>query len=68
MSDDIKPAFVSVVEASKLLGVHSNTLRAACKRGEFPHLRIGRAIRISTAILEEIERTGNFNPTGETDQ
>lgn len=53
-----KRAFVSLTDAASRLGVHPNTLRAACKRGEFPHVRIGRAIRISCAKLEEIERTG----------
>lgn len=54
----VKSAFLSITEAAQKLGVHPNTLRAACSRSEFPHIRFGRAIRISTAKLDEIIANG----------
>lgn len=51
-------AFVSLKEAAKFLGVSANTLRAECRDGEFPHVRIGRNYRISAAYLERLAETG----------
>jgi len=43
---------LTVVEASELLGVSRNSLYEAIRRGEVPHLRIGRRIVIPRRQLE----------------
>lgn len=46
---------LTVVEAAELLRVNRDTLYAAINRGEVPHFRIGRIIRLSrTQILEMV--------------
>lgn len=44
MSDH--PPILTVEQAAELLRCSTNTLYEACRRGEVPHLRIGRLIRI----------------------
>jgi excisionase family DNA binding protein len=55
---NVQKPFMNITDAAARLGIHPNTLRAACRRNEFPHLRIGRTVRISTAKLAEIEAGG----------
>ena len=43
---------LTVVEAADLLGVSRNSLYEAVRRGEVPHLRIGRRIVIPRRQLE----------------
>ena len=45
---------LSVMEAAVLLGVSRNSLYEAVRRGEVPHLRIGRRIVISRRQLENL--------------
>lgn len=42
---------LSVAQAAKLLNVGKNSLYDAIARGEVPHRRIGRQIRLSRAVL-----------------
>ncbi|MBG0818353.1 helix-turn-helix domain-containing protein [Planomonospora sp. ID82291] len=42
---------MSVAEAAAVLGVHRDAAYAAVHRGEIPHIRIGRLIRVPTAAL-----------------
>lgn len=48
----------TVPAAARLLGVGRNTLYDAVKRGEIPHIRIGRRILIPTSALEAFLRCG----------
>ena len=53
--DAVKPALdpdvLSVEEAAEFLRVGRNQLYDALGRGEIPHRRIGRSIRLSRAVL-----------------
>jgi excisionase family DNA binding protein len=49
---------VSVDEAAVLLGVGRGTLYEAIRRDEFPVLRIGRRIRVSSAVLQRMLDVG----------
>ena len=53
---------LTVIEAAKLLGVSRNSLYEAVRRGEVPHLRIGRRILVPRSRLEEILDGVNENP------
>ncbi|GGL01422.1 hypothetical protein Ppa06_70190 [Planomonospora parontospora subsp. parontospora] len=44
-------ATMSVTETAAVLGVHRDAAYAAAGRGQIPHLRIGRLIRVPTAAL-----------------
>ncbi len=43
---------MTVKEVALLLGTSSNAIYYAIARGEFPHIRIGKSIRISRAALD----------------
>ncbi len=45
------PDVLTVTEAATLLGISRNTLYDAIGRGEVPHQRIGKLIRLSRARL-----------------
>lgn len=49
---DARPLAYSVQEAARLLQVGENTLREAIRRGQVPHLRIGRRVVIPKAALD----------------
>ena len=42
---------LTVEEAAELLRIGRNQLYDACGRGEIPHRRIGRTIRLSRAVV-----------------
>jgi excisionase family DNA binding protein len=45
---------LTVIEAAELLGVSRNSLYEAVRKGEVPHLRIGRRIVIPRRQLESL--------------
>jgi excisionase family DNA binding protein len=45
-------AVLTVEEAARVLGVAKNTLYEAIQRGEVPHVRLGRLIRVPRHALE----------------
>lgn len=45
------PDVLTVEEAAKLLGIGRNQAYDACGRGELPHRRIGKTIRLSRTVL-----------------
>jgi excisionase family DNA binding protein len=48
---------LNVEEAAQRLDLHPQTLRAIIRRRELPHVRIGRAVKVSAAALADfIER------------
>ncbi|HUQ05324.1 MAG TPA: excisionase family DNA-binding protein [Kofleriaceae bacterium] len=50
---------ITVVEAAKLLKVGKNALYDAIKRGEIPHLRVGKHIRLSRqAVMRALGSCG----------
>ena len=45
---------LSVKETADLLGVSHTTVYEAIKKGTFPHIKIGKRIRVSKAQLETL--------------
>ena len=43
-------------EAAEVLGVNPSTLSRQCSAGQFPHVRIGRSVRIPIAEVDRLER------------
>lgn len=51
---------LTVAEAAQLLRMGRNQVYEACTRGELPHRRIGRSIRLSrTALLQWLGESGD---------
>ncbi len=50
------PESLTVAEAAKRLHVSPNTVYDLCARGEIIHHRVGRAIRLRPADIEEYQR------------
>ena len=50
--DDSTP-LLTVAEAAELLRVHSNHVYELIRRGELPHVRLGRVIRLPRHRLEQ---------------
>ena len=48
--------FLTLKEAASILKVNPSTLSRQCSAGLFPHVRIGRTVRIPTAEVERLER------------
>lgn len=48
--------FYTLAEAAAILGIDPSTLSRQCSAGTFPHVRIGRTVRIPVAELERLER------------
>lgn len=48
--------FYSLKEAAAVLGVNPSTISRQCAAGTFPHVRIGRTVRIPVAEVERLER------------
>jgi excisionase family DNA binding protein len=42
---------LTVKEVAAMLGVSKNSCYEACRRGEIPHLRIGKRILVSRVVL-----------------
>jgi excisionase family DNA binding protein len=51
-----QPLAVDYHEAGRLCGLHAETIARLCRRGELPHVRIGRARRVMVADLEAFLR------------
>lgn len=47
-----QPLALSVSDAAKRLGIGRNSAYEAIKRGELPHLKVGRRVLIPVAALE----------------
>lgn len=57
--DDVaaSPArFYTLKEAAAILNVNPSTLSRQCAAGTFPHVRIGRTVRIPVAEVDRLER------------
>ena len=50
---DANPPLLTVAEAAELLRVHSNHVYELIRRGELPHVRLGRVIRLPRHRLEQ---------------
>lgn len=50
---------ISVEEASHLLGLSRTATYEACERGDIPHLRIGKRIRVLARPLHALLTTGS---------
>lgn len=48
--------FYTLTDAAAVLNVDPSTLSRHCASGNFPHVRIGRAVRIPVAEVERLER------------
>lgn len=48
-----RPAFISVAQAARILGVGEAAVYAAIKRGDIQSVRIGKLIRVKLAPLLE---------------
>lgn len=48
--------FYTLKEAAAILNVNPSTLSRQCTAGTFPHVRIGRTVRIPVAEVERLER------------
>lgn len=47
--------FYTLAEAASALNISTSTLSRHCKAGTFPHVRIGRTLRIPIAEVERLE-------------
>lgn len=47
------PWAVSVEDAARMLSIHKSSLYRAAKRGDFPVIRIGNRVLISTKVLND---------------
>lgn len=57
--DDLRASssrFYTLKEAAAILKVNPSTLSRQCSAGLFPHVRIGRVVRIPVAEVERLER------------
>lgn len=50
------PRFYTLKEAAEILRVNPSTLSRQCAAGTFPHVRVGRTVRIPVAEVERLER------------
>lgn len=50
------PRFYTLAEAASILRVNPSTLSRQCASGIFPHVRVGRTLRIPVAEVERLER------------
>lgn len=48
--------FYTMKEAAAILNVNPSTISRQCQAGTFPHVRIGRTVRIPVAEVERLER------------
>lgn len=48
--------FYTLKEAAAILNVNPSTISRQCAAGTFPHVRIGRTVRIPVAEVERLER------------
>ena len=54
---DAAPArFYTLKEAAAILKVNPSTLSRQCAAGAFPHVKIGRVVRIPVAEVDRLER------------
>lgn len=51
-----EPRFYTLAEAAEILRVNPSTLSRQCQAGTFPHVRVGRTLRIPVAEVERLER------------
>lgn len=56
MAPDARARFYTLKEAAEVLGVNPSTLSRQCAAGLFPHVRIGRSVRIPIAEVDRLER------------
>jgi excisionase family DNA binding protein len=52
MSENGRRQLLNAQEVAQLLGVSSFTVRRLISRGDLPHLKIGRLIRVDSADLD----------------
>lgn len=48
--------FYTLAEAASILRVNPSTLSRQCASGTFPHVRVGRTVRIPVAEVDRLER------------
>ena len=53
MSTTTPEKVLTIPQVADILQVPTSWLYAACKRGAFPHIKVGRYVRITEAQLQE---------------
>ncbi len=53
---DTAARFYTLKEAAGILNVNPSTLSRQCAAGTFPHVKVGRVVRIPMAEVERLER------------
>lgn len=48
--------FYTLAEAAAILNINPSTLSRQCAAGTFPHVRVGRTVRIPMAEVDRLER------------
>ncbi len=56
LTPESRARFYTLKEAAEVLGVNPSTLSRQCAAGLFPHVRIGRSVRIPIAEVDRLER------------
>ena len=56
LPDHAAARFYTLKEAAAILNVNPSTISRRCAAGDFPHVRIGRVLRIPIAEVERLER------------
>lgn len=59
------PAYLTLDDLAARFGVSREWVRRRCRTGEFPHLRIGSAIRFTEAHVAQIEKAHEVTPDPE---
>ena len=54
--EEARARFLTLQEAAEILRVNPSTLSRQCKAGTFPHVRVGRTVRIPVAEVDRLER------------
>lgn len=54
----VNERLLTVAEVAELLQVKESWLYVACKRGEFPHVKVGRYVRFSEQQVREWVASG----------
>lgn len=54
--EEARARFLTLNEAAEILRVNPSTLSRQCQAGKFPHVRVGRTVRIPVPEVERLER------------
>lgn len=60
---DVKPLFLRAQQVATILGVSKTSVYALCAAKKLKHVKVGGAVRISPAHVEEYVRANTVAPT-----